>query len=76
MSGETNKGATGMLTLEDWQHWTLVMGRAQQMLMEAWAEGLKKGGAQAPTAPGWGAFPPAFSSVPVLAPEKPGLRPR
>ena len=30
-------------TLEDWQHWTLVMGRAQQMLMEAWAEGLKAG---------------------------------
>ena len=22
-------------TLEDWQHWTLVMGRAQQMLMES-----------------------------------------
>ena len=31
-------------TLEDWQHWTLVMGRAQQMLMEAWAEGLKAPG--------------------------------
>jgi polyhydroxyalkanoate synthase len=30
-------------TLEDWQHWTLVMGRAQQMLMETWAEGLKAG---------------------------------
>ena len=29
-------------TLEDWQHWTWVMGRAQQMLMEAWAENLKK----------------------------------
>ncbi len=29
-------------SLEDWQHWTWVMGRAQQMLMEAWAEGLKK----------------------------------
>src|SRR5205085_5426431 len=25
----------------DWQHWTLVMGRAQQMLMEFWAESLK-----------------------------------
>ena len=31
-----------MPTLEDWQHWTLVMGRAQQMLMEFWAEQLKK----------------------------------
>ncbi|HEX8839227.1 MAG TPA: alpha/beta fold hydrolase, partial [Sphingomicrobium sp.] len=28
-------------TLEDWQHWTLVMGRAQQMLMEFWASSLK-----------------------------------
>ena len=30
-------------TLEDWQHWTWVMGRAQQMLMETWAESLKAG---------------------------------
>jgi polyhydroxyalkanoate synthase len=30
-------------TLEDWQHWTLVIGRAQQMLMETWAESLKAG---------------------------------
>jgi polyhydroxyalkanoate synthase subunit PhaC len=29
-------------TLEDWQHWTWVMGRAQQMMMEAWADSLKK----------------------------------
>jgi len=28
-------------SLEDWQHWTWVMGRAQQMLMEAWADSLK-----------------------------------
>ena len=27
-------------SLEDWQHWTLVMGRAQQMLMETWADRL------------------------------------
>ncbi len=33
---------SAMPTLEDWQHWTLVMGRAQQMLMESWAESLKK----------------------------------
>ncbi len=25
-------------SLEDWQHWTYVMGRAQQMMMEYWAE--------------------------------------
>ena len=29
-------------TLEDWQHWTWVTGRAQQMLMETWAESLTK----------------------------------
>ena len=29
-------------SLEDWQHWTWVMGRAQQLLMEAWADSLKK----------------------------------
>ena len=40
MTNETTTGA--MPTLEDWQHWTLVMGRAQQMLMEFWAESLKK----------------------------------
>src|SRR5438874_1676619 len=53
MADETNiEGA--MPTLEDWQHWTLVMGRAQQMMMEFWAESLKK---DRPF-PGWSA--PAF----------------
>ena len=33
---------TAIPTLEDWQHWTLVMGRAQQMMMEAWAGSLNK----------------------------------
>lgn len=47
-------------TLEDWQHWTWVMGRAQQMLMETWADGLKQGQPWPATPPGWGAFPPAF----------------
>ncbi len=41
MADET-KTSGAIPTLEDWQHWTLVMGRAQQMLMEAWAESLKK----------------------------------
>ena len=31
--------------LEDVQQWTLVMGRAQQMMMEAWADNLAKGSA-------------------------------
>ena len=56
-------------TLEDWQHWTYVMGRAQQMLMEAWAEGLKEG-ENWPSAspPQWAAFPPAFGWTPSADP--------
>jgi len=42
MADETDRAASAIPTLEDWQHWTLVMGRAQQMLMEFWAESLKK----------------------------------
>jgi polyhydroxyalkanoate synthase len=59
MNDET-KTAGAIPTLEDWQHWTWVMGRAQQMLMEAWAEGLGKSGQAAASPPAWGAFPPAF----------------
>jgi len=60
MTDETTSGAkAGIPTLEDWQHWTWVMGRAQQMLMESWADSLKQGDAAA-SAPAWGAFPPAF----------------
>ena len=40
MADETETGAA-IPSLEDWQHWTLVMGRAQQMLMEYWADSLK-----------------------------------
>ena len=39
-AGETGTAAPPIPTLEDWQHWTSVMGRAQQMLLERWAEGL------------------------------------
>jgi len=62
-------------TLEDWQHWTYVMGRAQQMLMEAWAKGLSEGApaAQAPPPPAWGAFPPAFGGF--AAPGTPAADP-
>src|ERR1700750_2353091 len=42
MADDTNS-TSPIPTLEDWQHWTLVMGRAQQMLMEFWAEQVKKG---------------------------------
>jgi len=56
-------------TLEDWQHWTWVMGRAQQMLMETWADGLKQGQPWPAMPPAWGAFPPAFGwGVPMKAP--------
>ena len=41
MADEMKSGA--IPTLEDWQHWTLVMGRAQQMLMEYWAEQMNAG---------------------------------
>jgi polyhydroxyalkanoate synthase len=58
MADETDSGA--MPTLEDWQHWTWVMGRAQQMLMEAWAESLKTAQPWPTNPPAWGAFPPAF----------------
>src|SRR5215210_9098787 len=45
MTNDTKTGppGTGMPSLEDWQHWTLVMGRAQQMLMQAWADSLDSG---------------------------------
>src|SRR5689334_25276990 len=42
MAEDSTVSGMGVPTLEDWQHWTLVMGRVQQMLMEFWAEGLKK----------------------------------
>nr|WP_294847665.1 class I poly(R)-hydroxyalkanoic acid synthase [uncultured Sphingomonas sp.] len=41
---------TAMPGIEDWQHWALVMARANQMVMEAWADNLAKGG----TMPGFG----------------------
>ena len=35
---------------EDWQQWALVMARANQMIMEAWADNLAKGSSM----PGFG----------------------
>jgi polyhydroxyalkanoate synthase len=51
---DDTQSASAIPTLEDWQHWTLVMGRAQQMLMEFWAEQMKTGQPM----PSWS--PPAF----------------
>ena len=55
---EDTKSASAIPTLEDWQHWTLVMGRAQQMMMEFWAEQMKQGQAM----PSWShsSLPSAF----------------
>ena len=60
----TNTNA--MPTLEDWQHWTLVMGRAQQMLMEAWADSLKKDQPMPSFGPAWP--PSAFGFGDAAAP--------
>jgi polyhydroxyalkanoate synthase len=64
---EDAKSGPAMPTLEDWQHWTLVMGRAQQMLMEAWADSLKK---DRPL-PAWNWSPPAFDFGQQGAPADP-----
>ena len=52
--------------LEDWQHWAQVMSRANQMIMEAWADNLAKGksmpGFGLPVA-GAGADPMAWMSA-------------
>src|SRR5687768_6811039 len=47
--------------LEDMQQWTLVMGRAQQMLVEAWADNLAKGS----TMPGFGLKSPPAGADPM-----------
>ena len=55
MTTESDTAAPTFPTLEDWQHWTLVMGRAQQMLLESWADSWKAGepapGLKLPPAP-------------------------
>ena len=48
-------------TLDDMQQWTLVMARAQQMLMEAWADNLARGSAM----PGLGLGQPPASTDPM-----------
>ena len=58
------KTGSAMPSLEDWQHWTWVMGRAQQMLMQAWADSLKTQQPWPAAPPAWGAFPPAFFGAP------------
>lgn len=43
MTTQSDTAAPAFPTLEDWQHWTQVMGRAQQMLLETWADSWKAG---------------------------------
>jgi polyhydroxyalkanoate synthase len=67
---EDTKPATAIPTLEDWQHWTLVIGRAQQMLMEFWSESLKKDQpfpAWSPSAFGFGDAQPATDPMALMS---------
>ena len=57
MSDDTTAGPGGIPSLEDWQHWTLVMGRAQQMLMQAWADGFDSSKGQPQPFAGFAASP-------------------
>ena len=66
---DDTKAASAIPTLEDWQHWTLVMGRAQQMLMEFWSESLKKDQpfpSWSPSAFGFGEAPPASDPMALM----------
>jgi polyhydroxyalkanoate synthase len=61
-------------TLEDWQHWTLVMGRAQQMMMEFWAEQMKSGQPLPSFGTGWtqpamgfGEMPPSTDPMALMS---------
>ncbi|HEY8592708.1 MAG TPA: class I poly(R)-hydroxyalkanoic acid synthase [Sphingomicrobium sp.] len=63
------KSASAIPTLEDWQHWTLVMGRAQQMLMEYWANSANKDQpfpAWDPSAFGFGTTPAAGDPMALM----------
>ena len=69
MADDTNIGGA-IPTLEDWQHWTLVMGRAQQMLMEFWTEQVKQGQPMpswSPSAFGFGDQPSATDPMALMS---------
>ncbi|HWJ58149.1 MAG TPA: class I poly(R)-hydroxyalkanoic acid synthase [Sphingomicrobium sp.] len=66
----TDEMKSAIPTLEDWQHWTLVMGRAQQMMMEFWSESLKKDQpfpAWSPSAFGFADTPPASDPMALMS---------
>ena len=59
---DTSDTTSAIPTLDDWQHWGLVMARANQMIMEAWTENLDK----ASHMPGLGLpQPPAATADPM-----------
>jgi polyhydroxyalkanoate synthase subunit PhaC len=62
MMAMTDDTTTAMPGIEDWQHWGLVMARANQMIMEAWADNL----AQGKSMPGFG-LPVAHSTNDPMA---------
>src|SRR4030095_16535174 len=57
----TDDTTTTIPSLEDWQHWALVMARANQMIMEAWADNL----AQGKSMPGFGLPVPQATNDPM-----------
>ena len=57
----TDETTTAVPGIDDWQHWALVMARANQMIMEAWAENL----AQGKSMPGFGLPVPQASNDPL-----------
>ena len=57
----TDDTTTTIPSLEDWQHWALVMARANQMIMEAWADNLAKGKSM----PGFGLPVPHATNDPM-----------
>jgi polyhydroxyalkanoate synthase len=70
MADDTNISGAAIPTLEEWQHWTLVMGRAQQMLMEFWAEQMKTGQPMpnwSPSAFGFGTETPANDPMALMS---------
>ena len=55
----TDDSTTTIPGIEDWQHWALVMARANQMMMEAWADNLDK----ASHMPGFGLTQPPTNAA-------------
>ncbi|MEO5810196.1 MAG: class I poly(R)-hydroxyalkanoic acid synthase [Sphingomicrobium sp.] len=58
---DTTDTSAALPGLDDWQHWALVMARANEMVMAAWADNLGKAGAM----PGLGLAPAANTGDPM-----------